>query len=1059
MKIVDVLRQRIRAAARFAKPSLIPAAIAGIVVFSGGHVYERQNRENSRSDLRIDVENELNLIANRLQSEINTNIAALNGFANSIGVHPEMTADDFTVMSTKLLLQNPQMARASAAPGGVVRVAFPRESQQWFVGTDFNKFGATRRAVERASSTVKPVMIGPIRLPSGRNGFELFLPVFAKIQGRMERWGYVEAIIDEKALYRSARLLEEGVETPEFTGDHRHVDVHLAIRDVSEPERIQDAFFGDDRVFRTTPAKRQLVLPGGVWELAATPISGWDQLPENSTDLRLAIAAAVAVVVIPILLTGGLVNERQRNIAKLRAREGEVMTLSHRLNLALEASKIGIWEIDQATQERSWDDRMFHLHGLSVHDDEPTYDEWRSTVHPEDVGIAANALFRSLDEGLEYRSQYRVVLADGSIRHIRNVGSGHQGVDGRSKITGISWDVTDDVLKNERLGAAKAQVDQQNLELEQALKGLYEREQDLEKLSRRLDLALDSYRCGMWEADLDSNVTYWDERMHQLYGLVYTDGATTEATWLNALHPDDRGSALSAVNTAIGARETYVHQARVILAEGAFRHIRSVGKLHVSPEGRRKLVGIALDVTDDVVMTEQLRAAKAMADAKNAELEQARTRIEHNSLHDPLTGLGNRRMLDKALEHLTGQSADAPQSIAILHIDLDRFKQINDTLGHAAGDAMLVHASEILRSNIAPGDIVARIGGDEFVVVVTGAPGDAALAALCDRIIAEMRQPVDYNGFPCRFGVSIGVAVARQAHADARKLLVNADMALYRAKENGRNRYQFFTQILQAEVVTAKRVADEILEGIERDEFVPWYQPQFDASTLALSGVEALIRWRHPRQGILTPDKFLAIADELNVTAALDRLVLEKSLADQMRWAAAGLRVPKISVNVSAKRLQDERLLASLEGLSIVPGQISFELVESIFLDESDDIVTANIEGIKKLGIDIEIDDFGTGHTSIVSLLKIKPKRLKIDRQLVVPVLSARTEQALIRSIIDIARSLGIETVAEGVETMAHAEMLGILGCDLLQGYAFSKPLSADNFLAFATERGLRLAS
>ncbi|MGH6808710.1 MAG: EAL domain-containing protein, partial [Ensifer adhaerens] len=145
--------------------------------------------------------------------------------------------------------------------------------------------------------------------------------------------------------------------------------------------------------------------------------------------------------------------------------------------------------------------------------------------------------------------------------------------------------------------------------------------------------------------------------------------------------------------------------------------------------------------------------------------------------------------------------------------------------------------------------------------------------------------------------------------------------------------------------------------------------------------------------------------------------------------------------------------------LSIVPGQLSFELVESIFLDESDDIVTANIEGIKKLGIDIEIDDFGTGHTSIVSLLKIKPKRLKIDRQLVIPVLSARTEQALIRSIIDIARSLGIETVAEGVETMAHAEMLGILGCDLLQGYAFSKPLSAENFLAFATERGLRLAS
>ncbi|MBZ7920729.1 EAL domain-containing protein [Ensifer adhaerens] len=1057
MKIIDVLRQRIRAAARFAKPSLIPAAIAGLVVFAGGYIYERQNLENFQNDLRIDVENELNLIANRLQSEVNTNIAALNGFANSIGVHPAMTADDFTVMATKLLLQNPQMVRASAAPAGVVWIAFPRESQQWFVGTDFNRFGATRHAIERASSTVRPVMIGPIRLPSGRNGFELFLPVFSKIQGRMERWGYVEAIIDENALYRAARLLEAGTEAPELTKDHRHVDVHLAIRDISEEERIQDAFFGEDALFRKAPVTRRLDLAGGAWELAAMPVGGWEQLPANIESIRLAIAAAVAIVVIPILLTGGLFNERQRNIAKLKAREGEVMTLSHRLNLALDASKIGIWEIDVETQQRSWDDRMFHLHGLEAHLEEPTYEEWRATVHPDDIGIAANALFRSLDDGLEYRSQYRVVLPGGAVRHIRNVGSSHRGADGRAKVTGISWDVTDDVMKTERLTAAKAQVDQQNLELEQALKGLYEREQDLELLSRRLDLALDSYRCGMWEANLDSGLTYWDDRMHQLYGLIYTDGTTNEETWLTALHPDDRTPALDAVNRAIAADETYVHQARVVLPAGGVRHIRSVGKLHVAPDGARKFVGMALDVTEDVLMTEQLRAAKAMADAKNAELEQARVRIEHNALHDPLTGLGNRRMLDKALERLA--RAGDHEDIAILHIDLDRFKQINDTLGHAAGDAMLIHASEILRANTSPGDIIARIGGDEFVVAVTGAPGEGALAARCDRIIAAMRQPVDYNGFPCRFGVSIGVAVGRGAEIDARKLLINADIALYRAKEAGRNRYQFFTQVLQAEVVTAKRIADEILEGIERDEFEPWYQPQFDATTLALCGVEALVRWNHPREGVLTPDRFLGIAEELNVTAALDRLVLEKSLIDHMRWAAAGLRVPKISVNVSAKRLQDDDLLSSLEGLSIAPGQICFELVESIFLDESDDIVATNIEGIKKLGIDIELDDFGTGHTSIVSLLKIKPKRLKIDRQLVVPVLSARREQALVRSIIEIARSLNIETVAEGVETMAHAEMLGILGCDVLQGYAFSRPLSAEKFLAFATDRGLRLAS
>ncbi|WFU48330.1 bifunctional diguanylate cyclase/phosphodiesterase [Sinorhizobium terangae] len=905
MSIIVALCRRVRAIADFAKPSFIPALIAGAVVFIGGNIYERQHRENFRKDLKVDVENELSLIAGRFRGVFKTNIAALNGLANAIAVQPAMTEGDFSKLASKLLLQNPQLIRVSAAPAGVVTMTLSQARQQSFVGTDLGRFRAMRAALDRAASTTKPVVVGPVRLPSGYDGFEIFVPVTSNVGGRNAFWGFVEAVLDEKALYRSARLNEESMEIHEADGrDPRHVPIHLAIRDVSVSDNVLEPFLDETGVFLNSPIVRELPLPGGVWELAATPVAGWAQEPVDSRDIMLATIAAVVIVVVPILLAGGLVNERQRNIAKLKAREGEVMALSHRLNLALDASKIGIWEIDIATQERSWDDRMFHLHGLVRTGRDPTHAEWRATVHPDDTAAASNALFRSLDEGLEHRSQYRVVMADGSIRHVRHVGSAHDGPDGRAKITGISWDVTDDVL-----------------------------------------------------------------------------------------------------------------------------------------------------------MTEQLRAAKAIADMKNAELADAKDRIEHNALHDPLTGLGNRRMLDKALDRLFAASAVKSESIAILHIDLDRFKQINDTLGHAAGDAMLVHASEILRSSVSADDIVARIGGDEFVVVISGAPDDTALAALCDQIIAQMRQPVDYDGFPCRFGVSIGVAVAHRSTADARKLLVNADIALYRAKESGRNRYQFFTQALEAEVVTNKRIADEILEGIERDEFVPWYQPQFDASTLALSGVEALIRWQHPREGILTPDRFLSIAEELNVTATLDRLVLQKALADRMRWAAAGLQVPKISVNVSAKRLQEKDLLASLKGLSIVPGQISFELVESIFLDESDDVVTANIDGIKKLGIDIEIDDFGTGHTSIVSLLRIKPKRLKIDRQLVAPVLGARTEQALVRSIIDIGRSLGIETVAEGVETMAHAEMLGILGCDLLQGYAFSKPLSSESFIAFAMDRGFRLAS
>jgi EAL domain-containing protein (putative c-di-GMP-specific phosphodiesterase class I) len=219
------------------------------------------------------------------------------------------------------------------------------------------------------------------------------------------------------------------------------------------------------------------------------------------------------------------------------------------------------------------------------------------------------------------------------------------------------------------------------------------------------------------------------------------------------------------------------------------------------------------------------------------------------------------------------------------------------------------------------------------------------------------------------------------------------------------------------------------------------------------------VRWQHPSRGLLTPDKFLKIAEEINVVQMLDRIVLETALKDKMRWAALGVSVPKVSVNVSARRLHDDTLAESLSNLQIRPGEISFELVESIFLDESEDVATDNLERIKALGIDIEIDDFGTGHTSIVSLLKLKPKRLKIDRQLVQPIITSPQERALVSSIIEIARSLGVETVAEGVETLAHASLLHDLGCDLLQGYAFSRPLSFDDFTEAATGTAWRIAS
>ena len=453
-----------------------------------------------------------------------------------------------------------------------------------------------------------------------------------------------------------------------------------------------------------------------------------------------------------------------------------------------------------------------------------------------------------------------------------------------------------------------------------------------------------------------------------------------------------------------------------------------------------------------------------LSEARNAELEAAKARIEYNALHDSLTGLPNRRYLDEILASHAERFETEGQRAGLLHIDLDRFKQINDTLGHAAGDAMLVHAARVLKSNLRAGDFVARVGGDEFVVVCPTSQADQGswndrLAALADRIIEQMHQPVMYEGHECRFGVSIGIASDMDAVADPKRLLVNADMALYRAKNRGRNRYQFFNEALQSEVVSSKRIADDILNGIERNEFVPYYQPQFDADTLAIVGVEALARWNHPTEGVLAPAAFMKVAEELNVVGIIDRLILEQTLKNFNQWSAAGLGVPKVSVNVSARRLHDEELISGLRDLRIRPGTVSFELVESIFLDENDELVTWNVEQIKNLGIDVEIDDFGTGYASIVSLLKLKPRRLKIDRQLIIPVVRSPAQRQLVGSIIEIGKSLGIEVLAEGVETMEHARVLKSLGCHALQGFAFARAMDAENFRNFAASPKFRQAS
>ncbi|CDZ62858.1 bifunctional diguanylate cyclase/phosphodiesterase [Neorhizobium galegae] len=578
---------------------------------------------------------------------------------------------------------------------------------------------------------------------------------------------------------------------------------------------------------------------------------------------------------------------------------------------------------------------------------------------------------------------------------------------------------------------------------------LQQREEQLETLSQRLELALQASGVGVWEYEPSTDTLIWDQRMRELYDAPDRD-VREYVDWRDALHPDDLEAAEACFRKALKDETSYRTEFRVVSRSGEIRHIRAHGATYRTAGGVKRVVGANWDVTRDVTLHSELRQAQTKAELQNDELRSARRTLEHQSLHDALTGLPNRRFLDQFMT--AGENQAAGHRLAFIHIDLDRFKEVNDTLGHAAGDAVLKAATSRLLELIDHDEFASRIGGDEFVVVTGGAEPQRRAEYLAQSIVNTLARPIDIDGHECRIGCSAGIACQTAAGEELSQLLINADIALYEAKKRGRNRVEVFSKELRSAVVLRKRMSDEFLSALEGDQIIPFFQPQFDAHSLAIVGVEALARWQHPKRGLLAPDSFLAIAESLHRSADIDAIILEKALFQSARWNALGLDIPHLSVNISAQRLKDERLFKRLAELPIAPGTLSFELLESISFEDQDKDLRSAILDLKALGIDIEIDDFGTGHASIVSLLELGPKRLKIDRKLIAPLEAAGSQRRLVASIIEIGRSQGIEIVAEGVETAAHVDILRSLGCQTLQGYVFAKPMPANEFITFATD-------
>ncbi len=866
-------------------PYYLPAIIVVAAVAISMAYAEKQRQQISMDNLRAEVTENLGLIRAKLEGNMSANIQLLKGLVAALETEQTIDGDRFAALSKRILSAKSQLRNVVGAPDLKVAYAYPYEPNKAVIGLDYRTNAAQRDGALKAAETGNFVVTGPINLIQGGRGLIVRYPVMVEKAGAASSlWGIISGVVDIEKLFADSGL---------FT---KSLDIDIAIA-TTEGGRLIETFYGDSAIFAKTPVSMLINFGHESWKIAAIPKGGWSQPQAEMWVSRLLMLAVGAMILAPVIWVARLLRERQKNIAVLSRHQEELHALSHRLDIALEASKIGVWELDLATGNLDWDGRMAQLYGVQTSAVRNTYEMWRTAIHPDDLEEAERVFRTCLDEGTDYATEFRIVTPSGQVRHIRALGT-----------------------------------------------------------------------------------TYRDSRL------------------------------------------------------------------------RRKMVGVNWNVTADITLQQELREAKAQAESQNRELELARQHMEHNSLHDALTSLPNRRYLDQYLGTL-GEKAGDPEHFTLLHIDLDRFKDINDTLGHGAGDHILRQAALRLRESIRAEDFVARIGGDEFVVVCAGAFNEREHFDLAKRLIDAINHPLTYAGHECRIGASIGVASRADADMQIEELLVNADIALYEAKRHGRNRVERYNDDLKSLTIHTKKTADAILRSLEQNGFVAYFQPQFDAHTLEISGVEALARWDHPELGILGPDKFLKVAENLNVVSQIDALILDQALFQLARWRANDLDIRKVSVNISAQRLFDESLFQHLDRLELLPGSLSFELLESISFDDKGSAVVENIERIRRHGIDIEIDDFGTGYASILSLLQISPRRLKIDRQLTYPIIESPAQRRLISSIVDIGRSLGIEIVAEGVETMEHAAILRDLGCQSLQGYALARPMDGAAFLQFAKAR------
>ena len=635
--------------------------------------------------------------------------------------------------------------------------------------------------------------------------------------------------------------------------------------------------------------------------------------------------------------------------------------------------------------------------------------DFGSLKHPGDQLWVAEAMALALRERRPFDLEYRLIHANGSIRWVWDRGVGvHDALGNVQAIEGLIQDVT-----------SRKEAEQRLREAERRYRGLF-------------DNALE----GIFRTTMDGRYLGANPALANIYGFDSPEELIGSLHNIGSqLYVDpERRSEFMRIITSRGSVSGFESQ--------VYRKNRDI--IWISENAR-----VIVDDNGDLQGYEG-----TVEDITERKLYQSR--IEQQANFDSLTGLANRSLLQDRLRQAILTAASYGTRLAVAFIDLDRFKFINDSLGHHVGDELLKTMASRFHACVHERDTVARVGGDEFVLLLNSAGGVEEVRVVLERLLATVTRPWMTEHGEYQVTCSIGVALYPDDGADAQTLLKHADAAMYRAKDSGRSNFQFFTREINTLMTERLELEGKLRRALERDQFQLQYQPRVDLATGRILGAEALIRWHIPGEPPILPERFIALAEETGLITPIGKWVLHTACAQNKAWQDLGLPPIVVSVNVSARQFRANDFVRSvaetLRETGLHPGCLELELTESIMHDAPQQV--RMLGELKRIGVQVAIDDFGTGYSSLSSLKRFPLDRLKVDRSFVEHIARDADDAAIVRTIIALGRNLGLKVVAEGVETAEQIQFLRQHACDEVQGYYFSRPLPAPRFEALL-RRGL----